>query len=123
MRPNSAELMLVDVILDGEQHLIGIDGLDDVIGDFRTDGFVHDILLFAFGNHDYGGGGTHLLDLGKRFETRHAGHHFVEDDQVIGAVADHVDRIVTVVAGIDVISFLPQEKYMRFQQFDFIIDP
>ena len=69
------------------------------------------------------GVGAHLLDLGKGFESRHAGHHFVEDDQVVGSFGSHVDRVVSVVAGVHFIALLLEEQHVGLQQFDFVVDP
>ena len=117
------QLLLVHVLLDREQHLVGVDGLDEVVGDLRPHGFVHDVLLLALGGHDHGRRGAHLLDLGKGFESRHAGHHFVEDDQVVGSFGSHVDRVVSVVAGVHFIALLLEEQHVGLQQFDFVVDP
>ena len=57
------------------------------------------------------------------FESRHAGHHLVEDDQVVGAFGGHVDRVVSVVAGVHLVPFPLQEQHVGLQQFDFVIDP
>ena len=117
------QLLLVYVLLDRQQHLVGVHGLDQVVGDLRPDGLVHDVLLLALGHHDDGSGGTHLLDLGKRLEPRHAGHHLVEDDQVVGAFRSHVDGVVSVVAGFDIVTLLAEEQHVGFQQFDFVVYP
>ena len=111
------------VLLDREQHLIGVDGFDEVVGDLRADGLVHDVLLLALGHHDDGRRGAHLLDLGKGFESRHAGHHFVEDDQVVGSFGSHVDRVVSVVAGVHFIALLFEEQDVGLQEFDLVVHP
>ena len=58
------ELLLVNILLNREQHLVRIDWFDEIVGNLRTDGLVHDVLLLALGHHDNGRGGTHLLDFG-----------------------------------------------------------
>ena len=52
------QLLLVHVLLDREQHLVGVDGLDEVVGDLRPHGLVHDVLLLALGDHDDRGCGA-----------------------------------------------------------------
>ena len=47
-------LMAVDVFLQGQQDLVGIDGLDQIVGNLLADGLFHDILLFTLGHHDDG---------------------------------------------------------------------
>ena len=117
------ELLLVDVFLDREQHLIGIHGLDEVVGDLRSHGLVHDVLLLALGDHDDGCRRAHLLDLGQGFESGHAGHHLVEDNQVVGPFGGHVYRVVSVVAGVHLVAFLREKQHVRFQQFHFVVHP
>ena len=76
------QLAAVDVLLDGEQHLIWVNRFDDIVGDFGAYGLVHDVLLLALGNHHNRQVGSRSLDLRQRFESRHAGHHLVENHQV-----------------------------------------
>ena len=44
----------VDVLLQRQQNLIGVDGLDEVVGNLLSDGLVHDILFLTLGHHDNG---------------------------------------------------------------------
>ena len=117
------ELLRVDVLLDRKQHLVGVHRLDEVVGDLRADGLVHDVLLLALGDHDDRGCGADLLDLGERLESRHAGHHLVEDNQVVGLLGGHVDGVVAVVAGIDLVALLLEEEHVGLEQLDFVVDP
>ena len=117
------ELLLVDVLFDRQEHLIGVHGFDEVVGDLRSDGLVHDVLLFALRYHDYGRRGAYLFDFRKRFEPRHAGHHLVEDNQVVGRLRGHVDGVVTVVAGVYLVSFPLQKENMGLEQLHFVVHP
>ena len=109
------QLLGVDVLLDREQHLVGIHGFDEVVGDLRPDGLVHDVLLLALGDHDDRSSGAYFLDFRQGFESCHTRHHLVQDDEVVVALRRHVDRVVSVVAGIDFVTFSPEEKHMGFQ--------
>ena len=64
-----------------------------------------------------------LLDQRKRLEARHAGHHLVEDYQVVGCGAHHVDGVVTVVAGIHLVTLTLEKKDMRTQKLYLVIHP
>jgi hypothetical protein len=108
-------LLGVDVLLDREQHLVGIHGFDEVVGDLRPDGLVHDVLLLALGDHDDRSSGAYFLDFRQGFESCHTRHHLVQDDEVVVALRRHVDRVVSVVAGIDFVTFSPEEKHVGFQ--------
>ncbi len=117
------ELQAVHVFLDGEQHLIGIDGLDEVVGDLRTHGLVHDILLLALGHHDDGRHGAQFLDARQRFETGEPRHHLVEDDQVELPRGHQIEGVVAVVAGFDVVAFPLEEQDVGFEKFDLVVHP
>ena len=117
------QLLAVNVLFDRQQHLIRINRLDQVVGDLRSDRFVHDVLLLAFGNHDHRGHRPQLLDPGQRFEPRQPRHHLVEDHQVELPRSHQVDRIVTVVAGLHVITFSLQKQDMGFQQINLVVHP
>ena len=119
----SHKLLLVDVLLNREKHLIGIDGLDEVVGNLRSDRLIHNILLLALGDHNDGRGGANLLDSGQGFESRNAGHHLVENYQIVALCRSHLDCVVSIVAGIDLIAFGFEEENVRFQQFDLVINP
>ena len=105
----------MDVLLDREQHLVWIHGFDEVVGDLRPDGLVHDVLLLALGDHDDRSSGAYLLDFRQGFESCHTRHHLVQDDEIVAAFRCHVDRVVSVVAGIDFVTFSPEEKHVGFQ--------
>ena len=117
------QLLLVYVLLDRQQHLVGVDRLDEVVGDLRPHGLVHDVLLLALGDHDDGRRRARLLDAGQRLEPRHAGHHLVEDDQVVGALGGHVDGVVAVVAGVHLVAFAFEKEHVGLEQLHFVVDP
>ena len=56
------DILLMDILFQGEQYLVRVDGLDEVVGNLGADGLVHDVLLLALGHHHHGHCGLHLLD-------------------------------------------------------------
>lgn len=82
----SNDLTLVDILFQRQQNLIGVDGLDQIVGYFAADGLVHDVFLLAAGYHDHGSGRLNLLDLLQGFESGDAWHHLVEQDKVVSAL-------------------------------------
>ena len=72
----------VNVLLQREQDLIGIDGLDEIVGYLLADGLIHDILFLALGDHHHGGGRRQLFDALQRLQTAEARHLLVEQHQV-----------------------------------------
>ena len=46
-------LTAVDVLLQCQQYLIGVYGLDEIVGNLLSDGLFHQVLLLALGDHDY----------------------------------------------------------------------
>jgi hypothetical protein len=63
------DLVLVDVFLQGQQHLHGIDRFDQVVGNFMTNGLVHDVFFLAFGDHYHRQGRKQGLDLVKGLDA------------------------------------------------------
>ena len=47
-------LLTVDVLLECQQNLIGIHGLDQIVGYLLSDGLVHDVFFLALGHHHHG---------------------------------------------------------------------
>ena len=63
------DLLSVDILLERQKNLTGIDGLDEVVGDLRSYRLLHDVLLLALRHHDDGRGRLYLLDALERLET------------------------------------------------------
>ena len=116
-------LATVDVLLQREQNLVGVDGLDEVVGDFRADGLVHDVLLLALGDHDDGCAGRDLLDEVQRLQPAEAGHVLVEQDEVVGGLAATVDGIAAVRDGVNGVVLAFEEKDVRAQELYFVVYP
>ena len=97
---------MVEIFLYGEENLIGIDRLDEVIGYFVSDGLVHDVFFFALGDHDDGNLGIFHLDLAEGIEPAQSRHVFVEDNEVEGLMSCFFKRISSIRYSCDFISFL-----------------
>ena len=95
----------MNVFLDGEKYLIGVYGLDEVVGNLRAHRLIHNVLLLALGHHNHGRKGTHLLDKRKCFKARHTRHHLVEDDEIVVGAACHLDSVEAVVAALHLVAF------------------
>ena len=67
----------MDVLLQRQQYLVGIDGLDEVIGNLLADGLVHDVLLLALGDHHDGHLWCNLLNALQGLQATESGHHLV----------------------------------------------
>ena len=116
-------LLAVDILLEGEKNLTGIDGLDEIIGYLGADGLIHDVFLLALGDHDHGCGGRYLLDALKCLQTIKSGHHLVEENKVETTFTAKVDGIVVIAHGDDLIAFLFQKNDVGAQQFYLVIHP
>ena len=81
------DILLVDVLFQREQDLARVDGLDEIVGDFRPDSLVHDVFLFALGTHHNGSSGLDFLDLLQGLQTAQSRHHFIEEDEVEGLLS------------------------------------
>ena len=63
------DLALVDMLLEAEQYLAGIDGLDEIVGNLLTDGLLHNMLLLRLGDHHHRQSGVYGLDLLQCLQT------------------------------------------------------
>ena len=48
------ELLRVQILLYRQKHLVGIHRFDDIVGNLRADSLIHNVLLLALRNHNYG---------------------------------------------------------------------
>ena len=114
---------LVQVLLDGEQDLVGVDRLDQVIADFGADGFLHDVFLLALGDHDDRQMRPLVLDASERLQPVQAGHLLVQKNQVKDLSPELFERFNTAVYSRDVKPFALQEQQVRLQQINFVVGP
>ena len=84
------------VLFQRQQYLIGVHGLDQIVGYLLTDGLVHDVLLLALGHHHHWSLWCQLLDVLQGFQTAESWHHFVQQHQVEGTLPAFLDGISTV---------------------------
>ena len=57
------DLALVDMLFQTKQYLTRVDGLDEIVGYFLSDGLLHDLLFLGLGDHHHGQGRVHAFDL------------------------------------------------------------
>ena len=76
------DVALVDMLLQAQQYLAGVDGLDEVVGYLLADSLLHDALLLALGDHNDGYLGMQALDLLERLQSVQARHVLVQKDDV-----------------------------------------
>ena len=50
----SLYLLAMDVLFQRQEYLVGIDGLDQIVGNLLSDGLFHDVFFLALGHHHYG---------------------------------------------------------------------
>ena len=117
------DILLVDVLLQRQQYLVGVDRLDEVVGNLGADGLVHDVLLLALGHHHHRHGGLHLLDERQRLESREARHILIEQDKVIVAFAATIQRITSVGRRVHLVVLSLEKKDMGTQEFYLVVNP
>ena len=117
------DVALVDVLLERQQYLHGVDRLYQVVGDGFADGLVHDVLFFALGNHHDGGLRLYLLDALQCLKPGNAGHHLVKQNQVKRLTLTLLYGINAVAGNGDVIAFFLKKEYVGVKVFYLIINP
>ena len=117
------DVALVDVFLERQKYLHGVDGFYEVVGDGLADGLVHDVLLFALGNHHDGSLRLYLLDTLQGFKTRYAGHHFVKQYEVECMLLTLLYGVYAIAGNGYVIAFFLKKYYVGVKVFYLIINP
>ena len=117
------DVALVEVLLQREQQLAGIDGLDEVVRDLAADGLVHQLLLLALGHHDDGDEGAQLLDPLQCVQPREARHVLVEEDEVEVLRLHRIDGFVATQYGRYLVALILQKEDVGLEQVDLIVCP
>lgn len=84
---------------------------------------VHQLFLFALGDHDDGHEGAKFFDSLQGVEARKAGHVFVEEDQVEGLALDGLDGIGSAQDGRHFVALVLEEEDVRLEQVDLVVGP
>lgn len=113
----------VYVLFQGQEYLVGVYRLDEVIGNLRTYGLIHDVLLFALGAHYDWRSRLNVLYLLQGLQSAESRHHLVEQDKVKGLPFAFLYCVGAVADGNHLIAFLLQEDDVCLQQLYFIIHP
>lgn len=96
----------MDILLQREQYLVGVDRLDEVVGNLLSDGLLHDVFFFAFGHHYYRQRRLQLLNALQGLQAAKSWHLLVEEHQVETPFAALVDGVGTVAHGHHLVAFL-----------------
>ena len=113
----------VDILLQRQQDLVGVHGLDQVVGNLLSDGLFHNVLLLTLRHHDHREGWLQLLDAAQRLQSVQTWHLLVEQHQVEVMLSAQVDGIAAVGHSHHLIALLLEEKQVCLQQLDLIIHP
>ena len=106
-----------------QQNLVGVDGLDQVVGNLLSDGLLHDVLLLALGHHHHRQRRLQLLDLLQRLQSAETGHLFVEQHHVEVPLTALVDGVGTVRDRHHLVAFLLEEQQVCPQLFYLVVHP
>ena len=73
--------LAVQILFDRKQNLHRVNRFNQIVGNFATDGLIHDIFLLAFGDHNH----RHIrladFDFAQCFQPADARHVFVENNE------------------------------------------
>ena len=116
-------LALVDVLLQRQQYLHRVHRLDQVVGNLRTNGLVHNVLFFALRAHHHWRCRSNLLDALQRLESCQAWHHLVEHHQVERLLLALLDGVGAVRHCHHFVAFLLKEQDVSLQQLNLVVNP
>ena len=117
------DFLPVDVLLQCQQYLTGVDRLNQIVGYLGADGLIHDILLLALGDHHHGRLRLDFLHTLQCLEPRKTRHHLVKHDEVKGSLAAFLNGVSAIGDGCHLISFLVEKNNVGLEQFYLIIGP
>ena len=113
----------MQVLLDRHKYLVGIHGLDQVVGNVVAYSLVHDVLFLALGDHDYGRLRRYLLDTLQSLKSGKTGHVLVENYHVEMARLHELEGVVAVVHRYWFVAFRAEKHYVGFEQVDLVVGP
>ena len=91
-----ANLPRVEELFASHEDLAGVDRLRQVIVDAAANGFVHQVLFFVLGDHNYRHVGIGHLDLLQGRKPVQPRHHLVEQHDVKGRLGNKGDGVLAV---------------------------
>ncbi len=113
----------MEVFLYGDENLVWIYRLDEIVGYLASDGLIHDVFFLALGNHYHGRLGMTLFDDSEGLEAGEAGHILVEYDEVEWLGVGHVESVAAVVGCDYIITLVAQKHQVGFEEVDLIVGP
>jgi len=113
----------VNILLDGQNNLLGIYRFNQIVRNFASQRLIHDILLLALGNHHHRGGGRKVFYPLQSLQSGYSRHIFIQKDQVKVIFLHQGQGISSIGRCCHLIVPLFQEKDIRFQKVNFIICP
>ena len=115
--------VLMDILLDREEQLVGIYRFDQIICDLISDRLIHDAFLLTFSHHHDRHIRSDLLDMRQRLQPSQARHILIEKNNIKRLFLTAVNSVLPAHHRNDLIPFVLQEQDMRFQQINLVISP
>ena len=119
----TAQASVVQNLFDRQQDLVGVDGLDQVIADFRSNGLLHDVFLLALGDHDDGHVGVPGLDALQGLDPIQTGHVFVQKHHIKRLCFHLIQGFHPTVDACHVVPLLVEKQDVWLQQLNFVVGP
>ena len=104
----------MNTFLERQQDLFRMNRFDEVIGNLRTDGLIHDILFLALRHHDDRSSRLNGFNLFQGFQSGQSGHVFVEQYQIEGVLPTCFDGIEAIAHRHDLVAFHFEKQDMAF---------
>ena len=102
----------MQVFLDREKYLIGVNRFNEIVGYFVANSLVHNIFFLTLGNHYHRYFGVSFFDAAQCLQTAQSGHILVQNYQVEFLFFAHLKGIDTIRYGCEIVSLLCEKKYM-----------
>ena len=117
------QLLVVDIFLQRQQYLVGVDRFYEVVGNLFPYRLVHDVLLFALCHHNNRDVWLHLLDELQRLKPRQSGHHLVEQHEVEGVLLTLCHGVAAVTHSNHLVALLLKENDVGLEMVYLVVSP
>ncbi len=116
------QLARLKAFADEQVQILETDRFGDVFSSAQFHGLDRRLNRPLTGQHDDLGFAAAILELPEQFQTRHAGHHHVQDNHVEGSLIGHDKRLFRVGTLADVIAATGVETDHVFAQLVVVVD-
>ncbi len=113
----------MEYFFNGQEYLVGVYRLYEIICDLAADSLIHDVLLFALGDHYHRQMGLSLLDERQSLKSGVARHVLIKNHQIEVLAVSQRKRVAAIIGRDKFIPLVAKKHQVGFQKVDLIVGP